>query len=56
LQRDLLVAEFEGVREEREFLKVLVDPDAAQRDALKARLERQLEELRSGLSDTTSAK
>jgi cellulose biosynthesis protein BcsQ len=56
LQRDLLVAEFEGVREEREFLKVLVDPDAAQRDALKARLERQLEELRSGLSDPTSAK
>ncbi len=56
LQRDLLVTEFEGVREEREFLKVLVDPDAAQRDALKARLERQLEELRSGLSDTTSAK
>ena len=56
LQRDLLVAEFEGVRDEREFLKVLVDPDAAQRDALKARLERQLEELRSGLSDTTSAK
>ena len=56
LQRDLLVAEFEGVREEREFLKVLVDPDVTRRDSLKARLERQLEELRSRGSDSALAK
>jgi cellulose biosynthesis protein BcsQ len=55
LRRDILLAEFEGVREERDFLKVLANPDSDQRDALKARLERQLDDLRSGLADSAPA-
>jgi serine/threonine protein phosphatase PrpC len=54
MQRDLLMAQLEKARDERELLTVLASTDSSQRDALRQRLERELSEAKAGMSELSS--